>query len=187
MNPSTDDILSAIEKVNARTVFVFPNNKNIIMAANQARDLTEDKTVIVIPTKTVPQGITAAINFIPDMSAEENEEVMLDAISGVRTGEVTYAVRDTMIDDREIHSGDYMGIGDDGIAAVGTDIQDVTFEMLESMVSAETELISVYYGSDVDEVEAARLRDRIEEKFTSCDIELQCGGQPVYYYIVSTE
>ncbi|WP_026508634.1 DAK2 domain-containing protein [Butyrivibrio sp. MC2013] len=187
MNPSTDDILSAIEKVNARTVFVFPNNKNIIMAANQARDLTEDKTVIVIPTKTVPQGITAAINFIPDMSAEENEEVMLDAISGVRTGEVTYAVRDTMIDDREIHSGDYMGIGDDGIAAVGTDIQDVTFEMLESMVSAETELISVYYGSDVDEVEAARLRDRIEEKFTSCDIELQCGGQPVYYYIVSAE
>lgn len=187
MNPSTDDILTAIEHVNAKTVFVLPNNKNIIMAANQARDISEDKEVIVIPTKTVPQGITAAINFLPDASAKENEETILDAISGVHTGEVTYAVRDTVIDDKQIHEGDYMGIGDSGILAVGREMEDVTFDMLESFVNEEIELISIYYGADVDEETAEKLRERVAAAHPDCDVELQFGGQPVYYYIVSAE
>lgn len=187
MNPSTDDILTAIEHVNAKTVFVLPNNKNIIMAANQARDLSEDKEVIVIPTKTVPQGVTAVINFIPDMSAEENKETMMDVIGGVHTGEVTYAVRDTVIDDKQIHEGDYMGIGDEGIISVGQKMEDVTFEMLKGLMSEELELISIYYGADVDEETAESLRKRVANEYPNCDIELQPGGQPVYYYIVSAE
>ncbi|SHI23093.1 hypothetical protein SAMN02745229_02239 [Butyrivibrio fibrisolvens DSM 3071] len=187
MNPSTDDILTAIEHVNAKTVFVLPNNKNIIMAANQARDLSEDKEVIVIPTKTVPQGVTAVINFIPDMSAEENQETMVEAIGGVHTGEVTYAVRDTVIDDKQIHEGDYMGIGDEGIISVGQKMEDVTFEMLKGLMSEELELISIYYGADVDEETAEKLRKRVANEYPNCDIELQPGGQPVYYYIVSAE
>ncbi|WP_248403657.1 DAK2 domain-containing protein [Butyrivibrio fibrisolvens] len=187
MNPSTDDILTAIEHVNAKTVFVLPNNKNIIMAANQARDLSEDKEVIVIPTKTVPQGVTAVINFIPDMSAEENKETMMDVIGGVHTGEVTYAVRDTVIDDKQIHEGDYMGIGDEGIISVGQKMEDVTFEMLKGLMSEELELISIYYGADVDEETAESLRKRVANEYPNCDIELQAGGQPVYYYIVSAE
>lgn len=187
MNPSTDDILTAIEHVNAKTVFVLPNNKNIIMAANQARDLSEDKEVIVIPTKTVPQGVTAVINFIPDMSAEENKETMIDVIGGVHTGEVTYAVRDTVIDDKQIHEGDYMGIGDEGIISVGQKMEDVTFEMLKGLMSEELELISIYYGADVDEETAESLRKRVANEYPNCDIELQPGGQPVYYYIVSAE
>ena len=187
MNPSTDDILTAIEHVNAKTVFVLPNNKNIIMAANQARDLAEDKEVIVIPTKTVPQGVTAVINFIPDMSAEENQDTMLDAIGGVHTGEVTYAVRDTVIDDKQIHEGDYMGIGDEGIIAVGQKMEDVTFDMLKGLMSDELELISIYYGADVDEKTAQSLKKRVANEYPNCDIELQQGGQPVYYYIVSAE
>ncbi len=187
MNPSTDDILTAVEHVNAKTVFVLPNNKNIIMAANQARDLSEDKEVIVIPTKTVPQGVTAVINFIPDMSAEENKETMMDVIGGVHTGEVTYAVRDTVIDDKQIHEGDYMGIGDEGIISVGQKMEDVTFEMLKGLMSEELELISIYYGADVDEETAESLRKRVANEYPNCDIELQPGGQPVYYYIVSAE
>lgn len=187
MNPSTDDILTAIEHVNAKTVFVLPNNKNIIMAANQARDLSEDKEVIVIPTKTVPQGVTAVINFIPDMSAEENKETMMDVIGGVHTGEVTYAVRDTVIDDKQIHEGDYMGIGDEGIISVGQKMEDVTFEMLKGLMTEELELISIYYGADVDEETAESLRKRVANEYPNCDIELQPGGQPVYYYIVSAE
>lgn len=187
MNPSTDDILTAIEHVNAKTVFVLPNNKNIIMAANQARDLSEDKEVIVIPTKTVPQGVTAVINFIPDISAEENKETMMDVIGGVHTGEVTYAVRDTVIDDKQIHEGDYMGIGDEGIISVGQKMEDVTFEMLKGLMSEELELISIYYGADVDEETAESLRKRVANEYPNCDIELQPGGQPVYYYIVSAE
>ncbi|SES08491.1 hypothetical protein SAMN04487884_11880 [Butyrivibrio fibrisolvens] len=187
MNPSTDDILTAIEHVNAKTVFVLPNNKNIIMSANQARDLSEDKEVIVIPTKTVPQGVTAVINFIPDMSAEENKETMMDVIGGVHTGEVTYAVRDTVIDDKQIHEGDYMGIGDEGIISVGQKMEDVTFEMLKGLMSEELELISIYYGADVDEETAESLRKRVANEYPNCDIELQPGGQPVYYYIVSAE
>lgn len=187
MNPSTDDILTAIEHVNAKTVFVLPNNKNIIMAANQARDLSEDKEVIVIPTKTVPQGVTAVINFIPDMSAEENKDTMMDVIGGVHTGEVTYAVRDTVIDDKQIHEGDYMGIGDEGIISVGQKMEDVTFDMLKGLMSEELELISIYYGADVDEETAESLRKRVANEYPNCDIELQPGGQPVYYYIVSAE
>lgn len=187
MNPSTADILDAIDKVNADTVFVLPNNKNIILAANQAKDLVEDKNVVVIPTKTVPQGVTAIINFIPDIAASDNEEAMKDAITSVHSGEVTYAVRDTVIDDVEIKQGDYMGIGDSGILGVGQDKNEVTFDMIKKLMSDDLELISIYYGSDITEDEATKLRDKVAEEFSNCDIELQYGGQPIYYYIVSTE
>ncbi len=187
MNPSTDDMLTAIEKVNADTVFILPNNKNIILAANQAQSLVKDKKVVVIPTKTVPQGITAVINYVPDLSIEDNEAAMTDEISNVKTGQVTYAVRDTMIDDKEIKAGDYMGIGDAGILSVGTDVENVTFEMISEMMDDSLELISVYYGEDVSEEDAEKLRNRIEEAFPSCDVELQFGGQPIYYYIISAE
>ncbi len=191
MNPSTEDILEAASKVNADTVFVLPNNKNIILAANQAQIMLEDsdekKKIIVIPTKTVPQGITAAINFIPDMSADDNEEAMNEAIGAVKTGEVTYAVRDTVIDDVTIKQGDYMGIGDSGILGVGSDIEDVAYMMVEKIADDSTELISLYYGSDTKEEEANALRDRIASKYSNCDIEVQFGGQPIYYYIVSAE
>ena len=187
MNPSTEDVLNAIEKVNAETVFVLPNNKNIILAANQAKYLTEDKNIVVIPSKTIAQGITAVINYVPDMSAEDNEAAMTEAISMVKTGEVTYAVRDTVIDDKEIHEGDYMGIGDAGILAVGTAIEDVTATMVDEMVDEDTELISIYYGADTSEEDAEALRSKVEEKYGSCDVELQYGGQPIYYYIISAE
>ena len=187
MNPSTADILDAVEKVNAKTVFVLPNNKNIIMAANQARDLTTDKTVLVIPTKTIPQGITAAINFSAGVSADENEQAMNEAIGLVKTGEITYAVRDTSIDDHEIRKGDYMGIGDKKILSVGTDMDQVVVEMIGEMVDDSSELISLYYGADVTEEDANALRDKIAEKFSSLDVDIQNGGQPVYYYIVSVE
>lgn len=187
MNPSTEDMLNAIEKVNADTIFILPNNKNIILAANQAKMMVEDKKIIVIPTKTVPQGITAIINYVPDLSAEDNEETMKLEIGNVKTGQVTYAVRDTMIDDKEIKQGDYMGIGDAGILSVGGDVTDVTFDMIQEMMEEDLELISVYFGEDVTEEAAESLRVRIEEKYPSCDIEIQYGGQPIYYYIVSAE
>ena len=187
MNPSTADILDAVEKVNAKTVFVLPNNKNIIMAANQARDLTTDKTVLVIPTKTIPQGITAAINFSAGASADENEQAMMEAIGLVKTGEITYAVRDTSIDDHEIRKGDYMGIGDKKILSVGTDMDQVVVEMIGEMVDDSSELISLYFGADVTEDDANALRDKIAEKFSTLDVDIQNGGQPVYYYIVSVE
>ena len=187
MNPSTADILDAVEKVNARTVFVLPNNKNIIMAANQARDLTTDKVVLVIPTKTIPQGITAAINFSAGSSADENEQTMIDAIGSVKTGEITYAVRDTNIDDHEIRKGDFMGIGDKKILSVGTDMDQVVLDMITEMVDDSSELISLYFGADVAEGDANALKDKIAEKFSSLDVDIQNGGQPVYYYIVSVE
>ena len=187
MNPSTEDMLNAIEKVNADTIFILPNNKNIILAANQAKMMVEDKKIIVIPTKTVPQGITSIINYVPDMSPEDNEATMTSEICNVKTGQVTYAVRDTMIDDKEIKQGDYMGIGDAGILSVGGDVTDVTFDMVCEMMEEDLELISVYFGQDVTEEAAESLRVRIEEKYPSCDIELQYGGQPIYYYIVSAE
>ena len=187
MNPSTADILDAVEKVNAKTVFVLPNNKNIIMAANQARDLTTDKVVLVIPTKTIPQGITAAINFSAGSSADENEQAMIEAIGLVKTGEITYAVRDTSIDDHEIRKGDYMGIGDKKILSVGTDMNQVVVEMIGEMVDDSSELISLYYGADVTEDDANALKDLIAEKFSTLDVDIQNGGQPVYYYIVSVE
>ena len=187
MNPSTEDMLNAIEKVNADTIFILPNNSNIILAANQAKALVEDKRIIVIPTKTVPQGITAVINYVPDLSVEENEENMVEEIKRVKTGQVTYAVRDTMIDDKEIKCGDFMGIGDKGILAVGTDMSAITLEMVDFMMDDDMELVSIYYGSDVTEDDAAALSDAITEKYPSVDVELQYGGQPIYYYVISVE
>lgn len=187
MNPSTEDVVKAIESVNADTVYVLPNNKNIILAANQAKYLVEGKNVVVIPTKTIPQGITAVINYVPDMGPEENEAAMSEEIGRVKTGEVTYAVRDTTIDGKEIRQGDYMGIGDDGILSVGADIADVAFEMTTAMMEEDRELISIYYGEQIGEEEAEALKSRIEEKYPSCDIELQYGGQPIYSYIISAE
>ncbi|MBQ8592423.1 MAG: DAK2 domain-containing protein [Lachnospiraceae bacterium] len=187
MNPSTEDMLNAIDKVNAETIYILPNNKNIILAANQAQALIKDKDIRVIPTKTVPQGITAVINYVPGMSGEENEAAMTEEIKAVRTGQVTYAVRDTVIDDKEIKQGDYMGIGDSGILSVGTEMEDVTFQMVQEMMEDDYELISIYYGAEVTEEAAEELRARVEEAYPSCDIELQYGGQPIYYYIVSAE
>ncbi len=187
MNPSTADILDAVDKVNAETIFILPNNKNIILAANQAAELMTDKTLLVIPTKTIPQGITAVINFVPDASVDENEATMLAEISNVKTGQVTYAVRDTMIDDKEISKGDYMGIGDSGILSVGTDIDAITQEMVAAMVDDSSELISIYYGCDVEEADAEKLQQALEAAYPSCDIELQYGGQPIYYYVISVE
>ena len=187
MNPSTADILDAVAKVNAKTVFVLPNNKNIILAANQAAELTTEKDLLVIPTKTIPQGITAVINFVPDLSADENEENMLREIGNVKTGQGTYAVRDTVIDDREIRKGDFMGIGDKGMLAVGASMEDVARETVANMVDEDSELISIYYGSDVSEEDAEHFRGLVEEQFPSCDVELQFGGQPIYYYVMSIE
>lgn len=187
MNPSTEDMLNAIDKVNADTIFILPNNKNIILAANQAQMMVEDKKIIVIPTKTVPQGITAIINYVPDLSAEENEETMKAEIDNVKSGQVTYAVRDTVIDDKEIKQGDYMGIGDAGILSVGSDVSEVTLGMIREMMDDDLELISVYYGEDVTKDAAEALQAQIEEAYPSCDVELQYGGQPIYYYIVSAE
>ena len=187
MNPSTQDMLNAIDQVNADTVFILPNNKNIILAANQAKYMNEDKRIIVIPTRTIAQGITAVINYVPDAGPEENETVMSDAIGAVKTGEVTYAVRDTVIDGYEIHEGDYMGIGDNGILAVGQSVEAVTETMIDHMMEDEKELISIYYGEDVNEEDAVELHDRVALKYPSCDVELQYGGQPIYYYIVSVE
>lgn len=187
MNPSTEDMLNAIDKINADNIFIFPNNKNIILAANQAKQLTTDKNIIVIPTKTVPQGITAIINYVPDISIEENEAVMAEEVQRVATGQVTYAVRDTMIDNKEIHQGDFMGIGDKGILAVGTDLHDVAFNMVKEMMSEEYELISIYYGDIIKEEQAQKLADIVQAEFDSCDVELQFGGQPIYSYIISAE
>jgi len=187
MNPSTEDMLQAIDQVHARNIFIFPNNKNITLAANQAKSLVEDKNVIVIPTKTVPQGITAIINFIPDMSAEENEATMLEEIERVKTGQVTYAVRDTHIDDKEIHKDDIMGIGDAGILSVGTDIAETTKAMLAEMIDEESMIVSIYYGADVSEVDAERLAGEITELYPDVDVDTHFGGQPIYYYVISVE
>lgn len=187
MNPSTEDMLNAIDQVNADTIFILPNNKNIILAANQAQSLVKDKKIVVIPTKTVPQGITAVINYVPDLTVEENTKTMTDEIANVATGQVTYAVRDTSIDGKEIKQGDFMGIGDSGILSVGTAISEVTMGMIDEMMSDEMELISIYYGSEITEEDAENLRGQVEQKYASCDIELQYGGQPIYYYIVSAE
>ena len=187
MNPSTDDMLTAIEKVHAETIFVLPNNKNIVMAANQARDLTEDKKIIVIPTKTVPQGITAVINFNPDDDAETNEATMMEEIKNVKTGQVTYAVRTTCIDDKEINEGDIMGIGDAGILSVGTSIEETTKDMLSQLVDEDSELISLYYGEDVSEEDAENFVAEIEELYPDVDVDAHFGGQPIYYYVLAVE
>lgn len=187
MNPSTDDILSAAQNINADTVYIFPNNKNIILAANQAASMIKDRNAVVIPTRTVAQGITAMLNYMPDSSAEDNTQSMIEVIATVRTGQVTYAVRDTVIDDREIKQGDYMGIGDHGLLSVGSSLEDTAFDMTVRMMDKGIELISIYYGEDVKEEDAKSLAQRIENKYPTCDVELQYGGQPVYYYVISAE
>lgn len=187
MNPSTEDMLNAIDQVNADTVFILPNNKNIILAANQAKSLVEDKEIIVIPTKTVPQGITAIINFMPDEDAKTNEEAMLEEIKNVKTGQMTYAVRDTHIDDKEIHEGDIMGIGDSGILAVGKDLEETTKELIANLVDEDSELISIYYGEEVSEEEAEKFAGEIEELYPDVDVDIQFGGQPIYYYVLAVE
>lgn len=187
MNPSTEDMLNAIDKVNAKTIYIFPNNKNIILAANQARDLTEDKEIIVIPTKTIPQGITALISFVPEKDSAENARGMEEAIAKVKTGQITYAVRDTRIDDKEIHEGDIMGIGDHGMLAVGKKREEVAMDTVEAMMDEVAEVISVYYGVDIPEEEAEELASRLEEAYPDCEVELNMGGQPIYYYVVSVE
>lgn len=187
MNPSTEDMLNAIEHVNADHIFIFPNNKNIILAANQAAMLLEDKDIIVIPTKTIPQGISAMINFIPEQSPEENRENMLEAIAAVKTGQVTYAVRDTVIDDKEIKEGDYMGIGDSSILSVGADREDVTKDMVAQMIDEESSFICIYYGEEVLPEAVNALQKYFEETYPECEVEVQFGGQPIYYYVISVE
>ena len=187
MNPSTEDMLNAIDQVNAKNIFILPNNKNIILAAEQARDLTEDKKIVVLPTKTIPQGISAMIGYMPEASVDENAENMKDAYQDIASGQVTYAVRDTSIDGKEIHNGDIMGINDGGIAAVGKDLMETTIDLLSTMVDEDSELICLYYGADVSKQDADALSDEIEEKFPECEVEVNFGGQPIYYYMISVE
>lgn len=187
MNPSTEDVLDAISKVNAETVFVFPNNKNIILAANQAAEIEEEKQVIVIPTKTIPQGISALISFDEAATAEANQAGMEDAITAVKSGQVTYAVRDTSIDGKEIKTGDYMGIDDAGIQAVGQDITEVVKDLIGAMADEDSELLSIYYGSDVEEEKANALVEAVQAAYPDFEVEAHAGGQPIYYYILSLE
>lgn len=187
MNPSTEDMLSAIDHVNADHIFILPNNKNIIMAANQAATLVEDKDIIVLPTKTIPQGIVAMVNYIPDYSAEENKETMLSEIGNVKTGQVTYAVRDTEIDGKTIKQNDYMGIGDSSILSVGQDLKATTLEMVDAMVDEDSAIVSIYYGTDATEEAAEEIGADIEEKYPDVEVEINAGGQPIYYYVISVE
>ena len=187
MNPSTEDMLNAIAKVNAKTIYIFPNNKNIVLAANQARDLTEDKEIIVVPTKTIPQGFSALISFVPEKNGQENLEAMMEAVANVKTGQVTYAVRDTRIDDKEIHEGDIMGIGDKGILAVGQEKEKTAFDTVKAMMDEDAEIISIYYGADASEEDAQALAEKLEEEYPDCEVEVNAGGQPIYYYIISVE
>ncbi len=187
MNPSTEDMLNAIDQVHADNVFILPNNKNIILAANQAKELTTDKNIIVIPTKTVPQGITAMINYAAELSVEDNEATMSEEIARIQTGQVTYAVRDTKIDDKEIRQGNIMGIGDQGILSVGTEVEDTALELLEALVNEDSEFISVYYGSDVTEEAANAFVEKVEAKFADVEVDVNYGGQPIYYYVMSVE
>lgn len=187
MNPSTDDVLNAIEKVNADTIYVLPNNKNIIMAANQAASLCEDKDIVVIPTKTIPQGITALVNYVVGASAEENKENMMSEIENVKTGQVTYAVRDTEIDGKEIKQNDFMGIGDKSILSVGQDLEATTLEMVDEMVDEDSAIVSIYIGADAKEEDADKISAKIQEKYADLEVEVNNGGQPIYYYIISVE
>ncbi|MCM1157689.1 MAG: DAK2 domain-containing protein [Bacteroidales bacterium] len=187
MNPSTEDMLNAIEQVNAKTIYILPNNKNIILAANQAQSLTEDKEIIVVPSKTAPQGVAALISFDASKSGEENLSTMTEEMGNVRTGQVTYAVRDTSIDGKTISAGDIMGIDDEGIQAVSGDLMATTKELLAKMVDEDAELISIYYGAEVTEEDAQEFADYVEETYSDCDVEFNYGGQPIYYYILSVE
>ncbi|MBR4753966.1 MAG: DAK2 domain-containing protein, partial [Lachnospiraceae bacterium] len=187
MNPSTQDFLNAVESINADTIFILPNNSNIILAANQVKSMVEDKNIIVIPTKTIPQGIMALINYIADRSPEENEEQMLEEIGNIKTGQVTYAVRDTEIYDIKVSKDDYMGVGDSTILCVGKELEPTVLEMIDKMVDDDSSLISIYYGEEISKEDAQSLTEKAEEQFGDCDIELHFGGQPIYYYIVSVE
>lgn len=187
MNPSTEDMLAAIDHVNADHIFILPNNKNIIMAANQAAELTEDKDIIVLPTKTIPQGIVALVNYIPEYTAEENKEAMLSELDSVKTGQVTYAVRDTEIDGMKIRQNDFMGIGDKAILSVGTDLKETTLQMIDAMVDEDSAIVSIYYGADETEEHARELGEVIEQKYPDVEVEINCGGQPIYYYVISVE
>lgn len=187
MNPSTEDMLNAIDKVNADTIFILPNNKNIILAAEQARELTEDKKIVVIPSTTIPQGITAVINFVFDKSVEDNTKRMTEEMKKVKTGQVTYAVRDTSIDGKEIKVGNIMGIGDKGILAVAENVEVATLELVDNLIDEDSELISLYYGEDITEETASDLADQIMEKYPDVDVEIHSGGQPIYYYVLSVE
>ena len=187
MNPSTDDMLTAIDEVNADHIFILPNNKNIILAANQAQTLTKDKDIIVIPTKTVPQGITAVISYMPEADVDTNLEAMQDAVKNVKTGQVTYAVRDTKIDDKVIHEGDIMGIGDQGILSVGQSVEETTKDMLAQLVDEDSELISLYYGQDIQAEDAEKFTQALEDIYPDIDIDVHMGGQPIYYYVLSVE
>jgi DAK2 domain fusion protein YloV len=187
MNPSTEDMLNAIEKVNAKNIFILPNNKNIILAANQAASLVEDKKIIVIPTKTIPQGITALINYIPDSTPEENAERMSEELGTVKTGQVTYAVRDTVIDDKEIKQDDFMGIGDQGILAVGKELEATVLDMIEQLIDEDSAIVSIYYGEDAREDAANAIGEKITEAHPDVEVEVHYGGQPIYYYIISVE
>lgn len=187
MNPSTEDMLKAIERVNAENIFILPNNKNIIMAAQQARDLTEDKNIIVIPSRTVPQGITALVNFMPDLGPEENTQTMTEEMGNVRTAQITYAVRTTNIDGIDIEEGDIMALGDHGMLAVGKSVDGVALDAMKEMLDEECELVTIYYGADVSEHEAKVLEKQAQEQYPDKEIELQYGGQPIYYYLISAE
>ena len=187
MNPSTEDMLNAIEKVHAKNIFILPNNKNIVLAANQAASLVEDKNIIVIPTKTIPQGITALINYIPDNSPEDNAARMQEEIELVKTGQVTYAVRDTVIDDKEIRQDDYMGIGDKTILSVGKELEATTMDMVSQMIDEDSAIVSVYYGEEMNEDAANEIAAKIEAEFPDVEVEVHYGGQPIYYYVISVE
>ncbi len=187
MNPSTEDMLKAIDHVNADTIYILPNNSNIILAAQQAAHLVEGKEIVVIPSKTVPQGITAVINFVPELSPEENKENMMREMAKVKTGQVTYAVRNTMIDDKEIKAGDIMGICDRGIVAVGQSVEATTMDTLKEMLDEESELVTVYYGAEIGEAEAEAFLEKVQKVCKGCEVELQSGGQPIYYYLISVE
>ena len=187
MNPSTEDMLNAIEKVNAKNIFILPNNKNIILAANQAASLVEDKKIIVIPTKTIPQGITALINYIPDSTPEENAERMSEELGTVKTGQVTYAVRDTVIDDKEIKQDDFMGIGDQGTLAVGKELEATVLDMIEQLIDEDSAIVSIYYGEDAREDAANAIGEKITEAHPDVEVEVHYGGQPIYYYVISVE
>ena len=187
MNPSTEDMLNAIDKVNADVIYILPNNKNIILAAEQAKSLVEDKKILVVPSRTVPQGIAALINFMPDASPEENMESMTEEMGRIRTGQITYAVRNTTIDGMEIREGNIMGIGDSGMLAVGESVAETTVETIRRMADQDAELISIYYGVDVTEDEAETLAEQVRVQFPDCEVELNDGGQPIYYYLLSVE
>ena len=187
MNPSTEDMLNAIDKVSADNIFILPNNKNIILAAQQASSLVEDKNIIVIPSKTVPQGITALVNFMPDLSVTENVDNMEREMGSVKTAQITYAVRTTNIDGMDIEQGDIMGLGDHGMLAVGKSVEGTAMTALKAMIDENSELVTIYYGSDIGEEDAERMADQARAQFPEAEIELQCGGQPIYYYLISVE